>query len=215
MTAEEKAKVVADMSRLTGLSKAFILNNELRVTLDRYSTEILREQKESLSRSDARVSGYVPGAGGRGGFGGRGGRGGGQAGGVDYNMSKIGAPFATAYNDYLRRELTYSPRKDGIFYLSSGGVGAFTSTGSDDASLTAAFVRNPGLKLFLGIDSFDLGTPFYVAEYTLAHLDVSQDVRTHNITVSHLEAGSMAYLDVKASVKIQRDLAGFITSSSK
>ncbi len=31
--------------------------------------------------------------------------------------------------------------------------------------------------------------PFYAAEYTLAHLNVSPEVRAHNITVSHLEAG--------------------------
>ncbi len=40
MTPEERTKVIADLSRLTGLSKAFLVNNDLRVTLDRFNTEI-------------------------------------------------------------------------------------------------------------------------------------------------------------------------------
>ncbi len=214
MTAEEKNKVVADMARMTGLSKAFIMNNDLRVSLDRYSTELMRDQREGLSRSDARVAGYVPMAGGgRGGGGGGGfGRGGGAQ--VDFNMSKISGPFATAYGEYLRKELTFAPRKDGIFYLTSGGVGAFTSTGNDDASLSAAFARDPSLHLFVGIDFFDLSAPFYEAEYTMAHLDVSPEVRAHNITISHQEAGSMAYMDSKSLAKLEHDLGGFISGAA-
>jgi carboxypeptidase C (cathepsin A) len=214
MTAEERTKVVADLARLTGLSKAFVMNNDLRVTVDRYAAELLREQHEGLSRSDSRVTGYAAGGGGRGGFGGGGGGGrGGGRGGVDYYMSKVSGPFATEYVEYLRRELTFTARKDGIFYLSSGGVGTFTATGNDDANLSAAFARNPGLKLFVGIDFYDLAMPFYATEYTLAHLDVSPDVRAHNITVSHQEAGSMAYMDNKAVVKLEHDLGSFIGSA--
>ncbi len=217
MTAEEKAKVIADMARLTGLSKAFIVNNDLRVTLDRYNAELMRDSRMGMSKSDARVTGFTPmGGGGRGGGGGGGGRGGGRGGGaVDFYMSKVGAPFATAYVDYLRKELTVTARKEGIFYLTSGGVGAFTATGNDDANLSAAFARNPNLRLFVGIDFYDMGTPFYATEYALAHLDVSPDVRAHNITVSHQEAGSMAYMDSKATAKLARDLSSFIGSATK
>jgi carboxypeptidase C (cathepsin A) len=214
MTAEEKTKVVADLARMTGLSKAFLINNDLRVTLDRYSAELMREQHEGISRSDGRVTGYVPGTGGGRGGGGGGGRGRGGQGPVDFNMSKISGPFATTYVDYLRRELTFTGRKDGIFYLTSGGVGTFTSTGNDDANLSAAFARNPNLHLFVGIDFFDMGMPFYAAEYTLAHLDVSNEVRAKNITVSHQEAGNMAYIDSKAVVKLGRDLGSFIGTAA-
>jgi carboxypeptidase C (cathepsin A) len=214
LTPEERNKAVADLARLTGLSKAFVVNNDLRVSLDRYSAELLRDQREGLSRSDARVAGFLPMAGGgRGGGGGGGGGGGFGRGGappLDFNMSKISGPFATAYGEYLRKELTFTARKDGIFYLASGGVGTFTSTGNDDASLAAAFARNPNLRLFVGVDLFDLSAPFYAAEYTLAHLDVSPEVRAHNITVSHQEAGSMAYTDSKALAKLERDLGSFI-----
>ena len=32
MTPEERTKVIADLARLTGLSKAFVVNNDLRIT---------------------------------------------------------------------------------------------------------------------------------------------------------------------------------------
>ncbi len=129
-------------------------------------------------------------------------------------MSAISGPFAAAYDAYLRRELTFTGNKEAIFYLSSGGIGTFTSTGNDDASLSAAFVRNPSLHLFVSINYFDLGSPFYATEYTLAHLNVSPEVRAHNITVSHQEAGEMAYMDSKAAAKLERDLAGFVTQAT-
>ncbi|HXA49893.1 MAG TPA: hypothetical protein VNV86_06310 [Candidatus Acidoferrum sp.] len=214
MTAEERTKVVGGLSRLTGLSKAFLVNNDLRITLDRFNQELMRDQHRGLSNSDSRVSGFVPpAAGGRGGGGGRGFAP--PAPPVDFNLSSIAPVFQAAYETYLRRELTFNNNNNGgIFYLSSGGIGAFTSTGSDDASLAAAFARNPKLRLFVGVNFFDLNSPFYATEYTLAHLNVSPEVRSHNITVSHFDAGAMTYVDDKALVKLHGDLARFVSEDA-
>ena len=112
MTAEERTKVVANLSRLTGLSKAFIVNNNLRIPLDRFNTELLRDQRRALSLSDARVTGFVPASGGRGG--GRGGGGGGAAAAIDYDLSSScrrfpdglrGLPAARAHLHRRQRHL--------------------------------------------------------------------------------------------------------------
>jgi carboxypeptidase C (cathepsin A) len=214
MTPEERTKAIADLARLTGLSKEFIVNNDLRISLDRFNAELMREQHRGLSLSDARVTGFLAPAGGRGGFGG-GGRGGfGGAPPIDFNESNIAGGFEAAYDAYLRRELTFTGNSNGIFYLSSGGVGTYTSTGNDEQSLAGAFARNPNLRLFVGIDYFDLNAPFYATEFTLAHLGVSPEVRAHNITVSHFEAGQMAYVDSKALAKLQGELARFVTEAT-
>jgi carboxypeptidase C (cathepsin A) len=213
MTAEEHAKVVAAIARLTGLSKAFIINNDLRITAERFSTELLRDQHRGLSNSDVRVTGFIPAAaGGRGGGGG--GFGGGAASAVDFNLSNLAGGFQTAYETYLRHELTFTGNSNGIFYLSSGGISAFTSAGNDDASLSGAFVRNANLRLFVGVNYYDLSAPFYATEFTLAHLNVSPEVRAHNITVSHYEAGQMTYVDNKALAKLHSDLARFVTDAA-
>jgi carboxypeptidase C (cathepsin A) len=210
MTPDERAKVVADLSRLTGLSKAFIMNNDLRITLDRFNGELLRDRHQALASSDARVTGFVPASGG----GGRGGFGGGGAAAIDYNQSNLAGGFLTAYESYLRRELTFAGNSNGIFYLSSGGIGTFTSTGNDDANLAGAFARNPHLHLFVGVNFFDLNAPFYAAEFTLAHLNISPEVRAHNITVSHFEAGQMTYVDNKSLARLHSDLAKFISEAA-
>ena len=209
MTPEERAKVIADLSRLTGVSKAFIVNNELRIPPDRFITELLHDQHRGLSASDTRVSGFVPlpAGGGRGGFGAP------AAAPLDFNLTSRGGGFATAYEAYLHGELKFNSGS-GIFYLSNGGVGPFTLTGSDDVSLSAAFARNPRLRLFVGVNYYDLTVPFYAEEFTLAHLNVSPEVRAHNITVGHFDAGQMPYTDDKALAKLQAALAGFVSQAT-
>lgn len=210
MSADERTKAIANLARLAGVSKAFVVNNDLRITLDRFNAELLRDQHRGLSASDARVSGFTPPAAG-------GGRGGGGAGfgaaapPIDFNQYNRAGGFQSAYEAYLRRELNFNGV--GIFYLSSGGVSTFVATGADDASLSNAFARNPNLRLFVGVNYFDLYAPFYAAEFTLAHLNVSPEVRAHNITVSHYEAGQMPYVDNKALPKLQADLARFLNDT--
>ena len=94
--------------------------------------------------------------------------------------------------------------------FASGALGTFTSTGNDDASLSSAFARNPRLHLYLGVSLYDLDAPFYATEFTLAHLNVSAEVRAGNISVGHFEAGQMPYVDGKSLARLQADLAGFI-----
>ncbi len=48
MTPEERTKAMADLSRLTGLQEFVVINNDLRITLERYNTELMREEHEGL-----------------------------------------------------------------------------------------------------------------------------------------------------------------------
>ena len=212
MSPEERTKAIADLSRLTGLSKAFIVNNNLRITLERFNGELMRDQHRGISYSDGRVTGFVPTAAGGRGFGG-GGRGFGGAAPIDFNLTNLAGGFQIAYEDYLRRELTFTRDPNGIFYLLKGGVGTFTSTGNEDASLSGAFARDPNMHLFVAINYYDLNAPFYATEFTLAHLNVAPEMRAHNITVAHFEAGQMTYVDNKALVKLHGDLASFVNEA--
>ena len=125
MSPDERTKVIASLSRLTGLSKAFLVNNNLRITLDRFNAELMRDQHRGLASSDARVSGFMPppSGGGRGG----GGFGGAVSAPIDYNLYNRAGGFQAAYEAYLRSELAFNGNSNGIFYLSSGGIGAFAS----------------------------------------------------------------------------------------
>jgi len=194
MSPEERTKVVANLSRLTGLSKAFIATTTCALP-GSLNAELMRDQhrgspapmpRQWLSAATQRGGRVVVAAASAS-----------PPAPIDFNLSGLAAGFQTAYESYLRRELTFTGNSNGIFYLSSGGVGAFTATGTDDASLSGAFARHPNLRLFVGVNYFDLHAPFYATEFALAHLSVSPEVRAHNITVSHYEAGQMTYLDNK------------------
>ena len=131
---------------------------------------------------------------------------------IDFNLSNMEGGFETAYDSYLQGELGF--KGTGVFYLSSGGVGAYTATGNDETSLNGAFARNPKLRLFVAMDYYDTTAPFYATEFTLAHLSVSQEVRAHNITVGHFEAGQMPYVDSKSLAKLGSDLSGFVKDAT-
>jgi len=206
MTAEERAKAIADLSRLTGLPKAFVVSNDLRISLDRFGAELMREQHGALSLSDARVAGFAPTLGGRG----RGGFFAPPPSPIDLNLSSRSGPFLGAYEAYLQQELGFTAPGDRIYYLDHGGVAGFTAA-SDDASLANALARDPGMGLFVALNYYDLGAPFYAEEFTLAHLSVSSGVRAHNITLGHYEAGEMTYLDDQELTKLHRDLASFLS----
>ncbi|HEV2447298.1 MAG TPA: hypothetical protein VGS58_15300, partial [Candidatus Sulfopaludibacter sp.] len=189
---------------------------------DRFGSELLRGERQEPAKSDARVTGFAPPPA----FGGRGGRGGfgaAVATPIDFNFSRLAGGFLTAYESYLQRELSFGGGEpasranagDGVFYLMSGGVQGFAATGNDDASLANAFARNPRLRLFVAVNYYDLGAPFYATEYTVAHLNVSPEVRAHHITVSHYEAGQMTYADDKGLAQLQRDLSSFLTEATK
>jgi carboxypeptidase C (cathepsin A) len=208
MSQEERNRVVSNLSRLTGMSKAFVVNNNLRIPLDRFRSELLRDQRRSLSNGDARATSFVPAP--------PGGRGGGIAAmagpAVDPFQGRLAGGFLAAYESYLKRELSFTPT--GILYLLNGGVGPFTSSGNDDASLSSAFARNPRLHLFAGLNYYDLTSPFYAGEFTLAHLSIAPEVRTHNITVSHFEAGQMPYLDSKSLARLRTELVKFMNQAA-
>ena len=60
MTPEERTKAIANVSRLTGLSKPFVTANELRIAVDRFAAELLRADRKTLALSDSRIAGFSP-----------------------------------------------------------------------------------------------------------------------------------------------------------
>ena len=102
--------------------------------------------------------------------------------------------------------------------LSGGGIGPWewgnARGGFPDVSgsLRDAFSKNPDMKLFVASGHFDLATPFFATEYTLAHLGLEPAERAR-ITTREYEAGHMMYIDETELAKLKRDVAAFITGA--
>jgi carboxypeptidase C (cathepsin A) len=206
LPAADRQKIVAQMARLTGLSPEVIERNDLRVSLSTFDQELLRDQNEFVGRLDGRFTGYALVGTGRGG----------GAGAGDPSEVNIRNSFTPVLTSYLRDELDY--KLDDLYYILGGGIGPWpfpvrNGYATVTPNLERAFAKNPAMKLFVAEGYYDAATPYWAAEWTLAHLNVSDYVRTHDITVGRFTAGHMVYIDQPSMKKFRADLTRFIDSA--
>jgi carboxypeptidase C (cathepsin A) len=198
LPAAERQKVIADMARLTGVSPTFIADNDLRVSLWRFSMELMRSQHLMTGRLDSRFTAYETDAGA-------------EQTAFDASDANISNAFPPAFEDYLRTQLNYKTER--YYYVLGGGIGPWSGSYNTVPSLEEAFAKNPDMHLFVGMGYYDFATVYYAVDWTLAHLKVSPEVRAHNISTDYYDTGHMIYIDSKASAQMHGDLAKFIAAS--
>ena len=135
----------------------------------------------------------------------------------DPTVATIRPPFTATFNDYVRRELGFSSELE--YYTLGGGIGHWdwetvNSFADTSDNLRNTLVKNPSMKLFIASGCFDLATPHFATEYTLAHLGLPASFKK-NITVRRYRAGHMMYLDSASIEQLKRDVAEFIGEALK
>jgi len=203
LTAAQRTAVIDTLSRFTGLSPAFIDHNDLRIPLDRFDQELLRDQHETVGRLDGRFTAYATDAGA-------------ERGEFDPSDADIENTFTPVLNDYVRRDLGF--KDDEMYWILGGGIGRWRypqRQGFLDVTpyLERAFAKNPYMKLFVAMGYYDTATPYYAVEYTLGHLAVSAKARA-DITTDHFGAGHMVYIDTPSMARLRQDLTTFIDSAT-
>jgi carboxypeptidase C (cathepsin A) len=203
LTAAERQEVIDRLNRYTGLDKRFIDNSDLRIEIQRFDKELLRDQKRTVGRLDGRFKGLddlaVT-----------------ERPDFDPSMAAIRPPYTATFNQYVRTELGF--RSDLEYYILGGGVGRW-DFGSDNAyadtsdALRSAFNKNPYMKLFVASGYYDLATPYFAAEYTLRHMGLDPSLRA-NVTTTFYEAGHMMYIDQTSLAQLKRDAATFVQNAS-
>ena len=206
LSAADRQKVVAQMARLTGLTPDVIERNDLRVSLSTFDQELLRDRNEFVGRLDGRFTGYSLVTSGRGAGPGAG----------DPSEVNIRNSFTPVLTSYLREELDY--KLDDLYYILGGGIGRWNYPQSNGyatvtPNLERAFAKNPWMKLYVAEGYYDAATPYWAVEWTLSHLNVSNYVRTHDITVGRFTAGHMVYIDQPSMKKLRGDLTKFINEA--
>jgi carboxypeptidase C (cathepsin A) len=203
LTPAERNALATKFSALTGLSKEFIENHNFRVELGEFNKELLRSERRTTGRLDSRFKGIDRDAGGSGT-------------GSDPSMSAIRPPYTAAFNDYVRRELGY--RSDVEYYILGGGITApwnynVTNQYADTSmSLKDAMAKNPYMKVIVAQGYYDMATPFYAAEYTVAAMNLDPSLR-RNVSFEYYEAGHMMYIEVNSLRKLKTDVAAFISGA--
>jgi carboxypeptidase C (cathepsin A) len=190
----QREKVLNNMARLTGLSKAFIDANDLLVPLGPFSTELLRDRHLMTSRLDSRFTGYQIDAGS-------------TSTSFDFSNANIENCFLTCFEGYIRNDLNY--KNDSLYYV-SGNAPPWSGEYNTVVNLENGFAKNPHMHLFVGMGYYDFACPFYPVEWTVAHLKVSDEVKKNNISLGYYESGHMVYIDQPSAAKYHADLVKFV-----
>jgi len=207
LAGEERQKVIDQMARYTGLSKQVLDDANLRIDVPKFTHYLLLDQKLRVGRLDGRFTGPDPD-------------------GLldtpfyDPTESAIMGPYTSVFNNYVRTELGYKtdmpyqvfPSDQNFFENAwnwGSGIAGFPDTAT---ALRQAIVKNPYLKVLVMEGFYDLATPFYAADYTIDHLNLSPQYRK-NISFATYEAGHMVYLPTDGLKKLKIDEAGFMDKS--
>ena len=203
LPAADRQAAVDALARYTGLDKRFLDNSDLRIEIQRFDKELLRDQKRTVGRLDSRFEGIdALAAGERPDF--------------DPSMAAIRPPYTALFNDYVRGALGY--KSDLTYHILGGGIGPWewgTNNGFADVSesLRSAFAKNPHMKLLVAKGYYDLATPYFAAEYTLSHMGLDPSLRA-NIRTREYEGGHMMYIDKKELAKLKRDAVDFMRDAT-
>jgi carboxypeptidase C (cathepsin A) len=200
LSKEERQGVVEKLCRYTGLDARFVERSNLRIEINRFCKELLRDEGRTVGRLDSRIdSVHTPSSAEQPDF--------------DPSMTAIRPPYTAVFNDYVRRDLGYETDRE--YYILGGGIKTpwdwGSSSGHVDTSeaLDKAFAKNPYMKLFVASGYYDLATPYFATRYTLSHMSLAPPVRGH-IQTADYEAGHMMYIHTESLRKLKSDVAAFL-----
>jgi len=204
LPATRRAEIAQKLSRLTGLSAEYIERSNLRIEIQRFDKELLREQRRTAGRLDGRFTGIDENAAG-------------ARPDYDPSLAAIVGPYTATFHDYVRGDLKFE--SDLFYEYLTGRVQPWSYESYQNKyvnvaeTLRSAMTQNPFLRVFVGKGYYDLATPFFAAEYTFDHLSLDESLRSH-LSGGYYEAGHMTYVHQPSLAKLKQDLAQFIRAST-
>ncbi|MCB9674000.1 MAG: peptidase S10 [Alphaproteobacteria bacterium] len=196
----EKQAIAAELARYLGLSVDYVLRCDLRVELMRFCRELLRDQRRTVGRLDARFTGRERDAAG-------------EKLENDPSLSALMGPYTSALHHHLFSELEYDDAKY-RYEILNRDVWPWTFDDCENAildmggALRDAMNHDLGLRVFVASGLYDLATPWAAAEYTLAQLQLEPERRAA-ITSRCYPAGHMIYIHEPSAMQLRADIEAF------
>jgi carboxypeptidase C (cathepsin A) len=197
--------IAARLHRYTSLPEAYILNANLRIDPNRFEKELLRGERRTIGRLDARYRGIDHDAAG-------------ETPEYDAASAAFSSAFVATFNAYVRESLGY--KTDDLYkptnyeevgkdwddrHKTESGRSPMPDVAED---LRAVMSMNPNLRLFSANGYFDFATPFFETEYTLGHMGLDPKLE-QNIAFGYYPSGHMIYLNEGSLKQMKADLAKF------
>jgi carboxypeptidase C (cathepsin A) len=212
LDAATKQQIADKLHQYTGLPVAYILKADLRVSGGEFAHELLGDSDSITGRLDSRYSGpsMDPMA---------------EAANFDPLDSSIDAPTVSMFNQYVRntldfgKDMTYKPEIN-VFpmwdfkHQPPGAPFALPFTPNVMPDLASAMKYDPNLKVMLMGGYYDLGTPFYAAEYEMHQLPMQGRLQK-NISYHFFPSGHMVYLNPEVHKSLHDAAAKFIEANYK
>ncbi len=199
----EKDKVAEKLSYYTGISKTFIMQANLRVSDARFYKELRRKDGLSIGRLDSRFTGHnFDDAG--------------EVADFDPSFTNIDGPFTSTVNDYFERELNF---KEERAYNIFGSVYPWNYNNVQNQylnvaeSLRDAMTKNTNLKVYIGSGYYDFATPYFTANYDVAHMFLQPELRK-NLRHCYYESGHMYYINKPSMIQFKKDIDSFFDWSN-
>jgi carboxypeptidase C (cathepsin A) len=197
--------VAEKLARYTGLSKEYVLQAKLRISMQRFSKELLRKKSRIVGRYDSRYKGIDEDDAG-------------ETPDYDASAAAVFGPFTSAINDYLHDDLKVEDEH--VYEILTNKVqpwsfGRYTSRYPDATNtLRESMSANPFLKLFVASGYYDLATPPATVKYSVEHMRLPRELQK-NIDHKFYDGGHMMYVYEPAMVKLRKDLGEFYQSALK
>ena len=204
LPAGRRAEIAQKLSRLTGLSTEYIERSNLRIEIQRFAKELLRDQRRTVGRLDGRFTGIDEDAAG-------------ARPDYDPSLAAIVGPYTATFHDYVRGDLKFE--SDLFYEYLTGRVRPWSFEPYQNRyvnvaeTLRSAMTQNPFLRVYVGKGYYDLATPFFAAEYTFDHLSLDDSLRGH-LSGGYFAAGHMMYVHQPSLAKLKQDLAQFIQAGA-
>jgi len=202
LSAAERQQVAQKLARLTGLSPTYVEDSNLRVPIQRFVKELLRDERRSVGRYDSRMKGIdIDAAGERPEY--------------DPSYATVQGTYTAAWNQYVRTELKFE--SDLPYEILTGRVQPWNFQEFENRyvnvaeTLRQAMTQNPALKVFVANGFYDLATPFFATRYTFSHMLLDPGLRGH-VSMGYYEAGHMMYTHLASLQKLKPDIAKFVGS---
>jgi len=199
-----RTEIMQKVARLTGLSPDYLDRTNLRIEIQRFTKELLRSERRTVGRIDARFTGIDRDAAG-------------ERPEFDPSIAAIIGPYSGMLNNYVRNDLKFD--SDLPYEVLTGRVRPWNYAPYENRyvnvaeTLRGAMTQNPFLHVFVAKGYYDLATPFFAADYTFDHLGLDPTLRGH-LSGAYYEAGHMMYVHAPSLAKLKADIAQFIKSST-